>query len=286
VTLPACAEQGRGDTAVLLLHGIGGGAAIWSDAASGTARAIAGAGYRAVAVDLPGYGASAAMGSPDLQTMVDAVRALIRHLDAQRTVLLGHSMGGMVAQELLARDPAAVHGLILACTSASFGRADGAWQAQFVAERLAPLEAGLGMAGMAERLVPGLVAPGAPATALRIATDIMARVPEASYRTALRAIAGFDRRDALAAIAVPTLLLAAEHDRTAPLEVMQRMAARIPGAETLCLGSAGHIANVEQPLAFNDAVVSFLQRHFQAHRGDGPCTSPATRSISPRSSVN
>jgi len=286
VSLPAYEEQGRGDTAVLLLHGVGGGAAIWSDTASGTARAIAGAGYRAVAVDLPGYGASAAMGSPDLQTMVGAVRALIRHLGAQRTVLLGHSMGGMVAQELLARDPAGVHGLVLACTSASFGRADGAWQAQFVADRLAPLEAGLGMAGMAERLVPGLVSPGAPVAALRIAADIMARVPEDSYRTALRAIAGFDRRDALAAIAVPTLLLAAEHDRTAPPELMQRMAARIPGAESLCLGSAGHIANVEQPLAFNDAVLSFLQRHFQAHRGDGPCTSPATRSNSPRSSVS
>ena len=263
-TLPAFDTQGQGDTAVLLLHGIGGGRSIWSDAASGTARAIAQAGFRAVAIDLPGYGDSAALGTPGIDGFVAAVRAVIDRIGARRTALLGHSMGGMVAQELVARSPQGVHGLVLACTSASFGKSDGEWQAQFVAERLAPLDAGLGMPAMAARLVPGLVSPHAPAQALQVAQDVMARVPEATYRAALRAIAGFDRRAALPQIAVPTLLLAAEHDRTAPPEVMQRMAARIPGAEYLCLTQAGHIANVEAAAAFNAAVVSFLRRHFMA----------------------
>lgn len=271
MTLPAFVEQGSGETAVVLLHGIGGGAAIWSDRASGTAHALAAAGYRAVAVDLPGYGASADLGRVDMDGFVAAVRSLVDYLQARRTVLLGHSMGGMVAQACVAGAPpvggegqAAVHGLVLACTTAAFGKAGGAWQAQFVAERLAPLQAGLGMAGMAQRLVPGLVAPGAPAVAVQVATEVMAAVPEATYRAALQAIAGFDGRAALPAIVVPTLLLAAEHDRTAPPEVMQRMAARIPGAEFTCLAGAGHIANVERPAAFNAAVVSFLQRHFPA----------------------
>jgi len=272
VTLAAYSEQGQGDTAVLLLHGIGGGQAIWSDAASGTARAIADAGFRALAIDLPGYGDSAALGAPDMDAFVAAVAAVIEKAAARRTVLLGHSMGGMIAQELVARQPQrgrggstrqAVDGLILACTSALFGKADGDWQAQFLAERLAPLDAGLGMAGMAARLVPGLVSAFAGAAARVVATDVMARVPEPSYRAALRAIAGFDRREALAAIRVPTLLLAAEHDRTAPPEMMQRMAGRIAGAEYLCLAQAGHIANVEAPAAFNATVVSFLQRHFK-----------------------
>jgi pimeloyl-ACP methyl ester carboxylesterase len=90
----------------------------------------------------------------------------------------------------------------------------------------------------------------------------MARVPEATYRQALQAIAGFDRRAALGAIDVPTLVLAGEHDRTAPPAVMQRMADRINGAQYLCLPQAGHIANLEAPGAFNAAVVAFLQRHF------------------------
>ena len=260
MTLPAFSEAGQGGTAVLLLHGIGGGQSMWLDGGSGTANALSQAGYRALAIDLPGYGDSD--GAPDMDSMVQAVLDVAEHIGAARTVLLGHSMGGMVAQEVAARYPQRLNGLILACTSASFGKADGAWQAQFVAERLAPLDAGLGMAGMAQKLVPGLVSPQAPAAALQIAVDVMARVPEATYRSALRAIAGFDRRAALAQIAVPTLLLAAEHDRTAPPEVMQRMAARIAGSSYHCLADAGHIANLEAPAAFNAAVLAFLHRHF------------------------
>ena len=243
---------------ILLLHGIGGGRAIWGDVGSDTVGALRAAGFDAEAIDFPGYGGR--VGEPALDAMVQAV--LNAGLPGQPSVLVGHSMGGLVAQEVVARQPHAVQGLVLACTSASFGKADGDWQARFIAERLAPLDAGLGMAGMADQLVPGLVGPQAPAAARQAARDVMARVPEATYRVALRAIAAFDRRQALAQIRVPTLLLAAEHDRTAPPEVMQRMAARIAGSEYQCLPGAGHIANVEVPAAFNAAVLSFLQRHF------------------------
>ena len=260
MTLPAFSEAGQGGTAVLLLHGIGGGRSIWLDGGSGTANALAQAGYRALAIDLPGYGDSA--GTPEMDSMVQAVLDVADHIGAARTVLLGHSMGGLVAQEVAARHPQRLQGLILTCTSASFGKADGAWQAQFIAERLAPLDAGLGMAAMANRLLPGMVSPQAPAPALQIAIAVMSCVPEATYRTALHAIASFDRRAALAQITVPTLLLAAEHDRTAPPDVMQRMAARIAGSSYHCLAGAGHIANVEAPATFNAAVLAFLHRHF------------------------
>ena len=262
---PAYIEQGHGDNAVLLLHGIGGGASIWGEHGSGTLQAVAEAGYRAVALDFPGYGAAAADGPPEMACLVQAIAATIEQLQARgaaRIVLVGHSMGGMVAQEFVARHADRVHGLVLANTSASFGKPDGDWQARFVAERLAPLDAGLGMVGMAAKLVPGLMAPSAPSRAREMSLAVMAQVPEATYRVALRAIAAFDRRAALAQIYVPTLLLAGELDRTAPPEVMRRMAERVAGSEYLCLPAVGHVANLEQPVAFNAAVVDFLRRHF------------------------
>ena len=268
------AVPGQGETAVLLLHGVGGGRAIWGEGAASLPAALAAAGYRAAALDFPGYGS--APGEPTLDAMVQAAADAVDALGG-RAVLVGHSMGGMVAQELAARHPALVQGLVLACTSARFGQPDGAWQAQFLADRLAPLDAGLGMAGVAARLVPGLVGPQAGGAARAHAAAVMGRVPEATYRVALRAIAGFDRREALARIGVPTLMLAAEHDRTAPPDVMQRMAGRVALAEYLCLAGAGHIANVEAPEAFAAAVLFFLGRHFPVPslQAGPPCTSLA-----------
>ena len=255
------AESGRAQVnrpSMLLLHGIGGGQAIWRD----TLPALAQAGWHARAIDFPGYGLSP--GQPTRAAMAEAVAShLVDLASGAGVVLIGHSMGGMVAQELLATLPdaaARVSGLVLACTSAAFGPDDGDWQAHFIAERLAPLDAGLGMAGMAAQVLAGMVSPQARAGALEAAAAVMAGVPEASYRVALASIVAFDRRAELPQIKLPTLMLAGEHDRTAPAALMQRMAQRVPGAEYHCLLGAGHVANVEQPAAFNAALLDFLQR--------------------------
>lgn len=240
---------------VILLHGIGGGKAIWA----GSLAALAGAGFDAIAVDLPGYGESQRETPGGMPLMAQAVLAAMDKLGLDRAALVGHSMGGLVAQEIAAIAPQRVSALVLACTSPAFGKADGAWQAQFVADRLKPLDAGLGMPGLAAALVPPMLGPAAEPAGVALATRVMAAVPEATYRTVLAAIVAFDRRAALPAIAVPTLCLAGEHDRTAPPKVLRGMADRIPGARYAELAGAGHIANVETPAAFDAVVTAFLQ---------------------------
>ena len=254
----ACDRAGpAGGPPVVLLHGIGGGRAIWR----GSLPALAAAGFDAIAFDLPGYGDSALEPPGGVDAMARAVAAAMQALGLAPAAVVGHSMGGMVAQALAALVPERLRALVLACTSPAFGKPDGDWQARFVRERLAPLDAGGGMAALAAQLVPGMVAPGTPPAAVAEAQAVMARVPEATYRAVLAAIVAFDRRADLPAIGVPTLCLAGAHDRTAPPEVMRRMAERIPGAAYAELAGAGHVANVEQPQAFNDALVAFLRRH-------------------------
>ena len=243
---------------VVLLHGIGGGRAIWSQ----TLQAFAAAGFDTIALDLPGYGGSQAVSPGGLHVIAQAVLQSLDAIGAGRVAVVGHSMGGMVAQTMAGVAPARLGALVLACTSPAFGKADGEWQAGFVRERLAPLDAGLGMAGLAAQLVPGMVAPAASEDAVRAARTVMAAVPEATYRVVLAGIVAFDGRAALPAIAVPTLCLAGALDRTAPPEVMRRMAAHIPGAEFAELAGAGHLANLEQPQAFDEAVTGFLRRRF------------------------
>ncbi|HSW07713.1 alpha/beta fold hydrolase [Aquabacterium sp.] len=244
---------------VLLLHGVGGGREVWRDELSGTGAALAAAGFSALAVDFPGYGLSPGIEPYELSGLARSVEALIRWLEAPPAVLVGHSMGGMVALELAALAPQAVGALVLASTSPAFGKPGGDWQQGFLRSRFAPLDAGLGMAGMAAQLVPAMVAPGLPADRLAAVQALMAAVPEATYRRALAALVAFDRRAALSVITVPTLVLTGEHDTTAAPAVAARMAERIPGAALEIVPGAGHLLTMEQPQAFNTALLRFLQ---------------------------
>ena len=246
---------------VVLLHGIGGGKAQWAPQLD----LLAKHGWRAIAWDMPGYGESA-LPEGDY-TFAELGASLIRLLDALaigRAIVLGHSMGGMVALEAYAQAPERFAGLILACTSPAFGKADGDWQRQFIGERLAPLDAGLGMGEMAARQVPRMMTVAAPADARERAMAIMGAVPEATYRAALRCLVTFDRREVLPRIAVPTLAVAAAEDTQAPPPVMEKMAGRIAGAEFGLLPACGHLANLERPDAFGAVVLEFLERRFGA----------------------
>lgn len=258
MALPAYLEQGKGDTAVFLLHGVGGGKEAWAH----NQPALASHGYRTIAWDMPGYGASLPLASCSNTSLAEALKALIEHAGAKRNVLLGHSMGGMIAQELAALHSALVHGLVLYSTSPAFGKADGAWQQQFLQSRFAPLDQGLGMAGLAGQLVPTMFSPDAEPVRIAEAAALMARVPPHSYRAALSAIVSFNRLAALGDISVPTLCLAGELDQNAPPAVVEKMASRIPGAGYVYLPGVGHIANIEQPDLFNAAVLTFLKQHF------------------------
>jgi len=249
---------------VVLLHGVGGSRASFGDEVSGTARAIAEAGFHAAAVDLPGYGESPSVEPYTMASVAGALGELLDALGAPRVAIVGHSMGGMVAQEFMAlaspAQRARIAALVLMATSPAFGPPGGQWQAEFLAQRLAPLDGGQTMAQIAPGLVMGMASPGAPHEAVARAALIMAAVPEATYRRALAAIADFERREALADLRLPVLCLAGSDDRNAPPLVMRRMAERIAGAEYRLLDGVGHLAHMEAPDAVNAALIDFLRR--------------------------
>jgi len=249
---------------VVLLHGVGGSRESWSDALSGTGSALAEAGFCAVALDLPGYGLSRRVEPYDIGSIaalvLETMWSLRRHC-AARIALVGHSMGGMVAQELVATAPQQFDALVLMATSPAFGRADGAWQAEYLAQRLAPLDEGQGMGRLAAGLCKGMASANASHDVVARAAVLMAAVPEATYRSALHAIVGFDRRAELEAIGVPVLCLAGADDRNAPPPVMQFMAQRIPRAAYRCIAEMGHLAHMEAPQRVNPVLIDFLQTH-------------------------
>lgn len=240
---------------LVLLHGIGGSAAAWAPleaAFAGTARVL---GWNA-----PGYGGRAL---PEELTFEGLAAQLIADLDAfgiEHAVLIGHSFGGMVAQQALKDFPNRVSGAVLTGTSPAFGNPAGDFQKKFVADRLAPLDAGQTLADMAGDMVAAIAGDDPDADGMALARRCMAEVPNETYRAVVELLVTFDRRDNLGAIACPVCLIAGEKDPNAPAAMMERMAGKIPGASFHMIPGAGHLAHLEQPQAFNRLVETFLER--------------------------
>jgi 3-oxoadipate enol-lactonase len=247
--VPSCIAVGANGPAILFLHGIGGDAECFRPQLAHFGRA-----FRAIAWNMPGYGGTHLLPQMNFPALADAVAALLDSSGIARVHLVGHSLGGMIAQEFAVRHPGSLASLTLSGTTAAFGRPDGDFQRNFIRQRLAPLEAGQAMADLAARLV----GPAPDREGMAIALSSMSRVPPETYRAALECVVDFDRRDALPLIAVPTLLIAGGADTTAPAAAMERMAAKIAGARFITIPGAGHLANLEQPAAFNRVLEEFL----------------------------
>ncbi|MBA3773043.1 MAG: alpha/beta fold hydrolase [Ramlibacter sp.] len=253
MSVPSFTVLGDGPT-VLMLHGVGGGHLAFAP----QVETLASSGYRAVAWDMPGYGRSPPIEPYNFKGLAQSCAALIEGLNCGDVTLLGHSMGGMVAQEVAARRPELVNKLILCGTSPAFGKPDGPWQRNFMAERTAALDAGKSMAQLAQLLVPRMVGPGSLPEGVRLATHCMSLVPASTYRRALEAMLAFDRRAELPRIRVPTLVVAGEHDRSAPPAVMKKMADLIAHSTYLQMRGIGHLQNLEAPDDFDTLVLNFL----------------------------
>lgn len=251
--VPDYIEKGSSGEVVLFLHGVGGGARSWVPQIERFSTK-----YRAVAWNMPGYGESIPLENMSFPFLADSLLALLDDRDWEKVHLVGHSMGGMVAQEFAVAQQNRLHSLTLSATSPAFGRRDADFQKSFVEKRLAPLTAGITMSDLATELIGKMMSADADASGRRLAHDCMANVPVEVYRAAIECIITFEQRTNLPNIRVPTLAIAGETDTTAAATMMEKMAAKIPGCRYVCLPKVGHLAYLEDPLAFNSVLSDFL----------------------------
>jgi 3-oxoadipate enol-lactonase len=248
--------------ALVFLHGIGGAARAWRGQLDYFADS-----YHSIAWDMPGYGGSAALSTVSIASLADALGDFLHAAGVEKPVIVGHSIGGMIVQQLLAHDPDIAGAVVLAQTSPAFGKPDGDWQKQFISARLGPLDRGETMVSLAPSLVKELVGDDPDASGMVLARDCMASVPETTYRATMLALMGFDLRHALKEISVPALVLSGSKDNNAPAPMMAKMAGYIPGATYVELEGVGHLANLERPDEFNAVLWDFLM---ESHEISGP----------------
>ena len=240
--------------AFVFIHGVGGAGAAWA-----AQEAYFGTRYNTIGWNVPGYGGKPMLKQMNYETVAAALMKDLDECGAETAIVLGHSFGGMIAQAVVQEYSARVDKLILCGTSSAFGRPDGDFQKKFIADRLAPLEAGKTLADLAPSVMRGFQGDNPDPDGVALAIACMGAVPEETYRTALQMIAGFDMRAGLSKIACPTLLISGEKDTAAPAAMMERMAARIDGAHYQMMPGCGHLMGLEQPAQFNAIIDKFLE---------------------------
>jgi len=251
--VPEHIEKGDGDV-ILFLHGVGGGAYSWMPQLNSFSLK-----YKAAAWNMPGYGKSTWNGDMKFTILADALLLLLDDRGWERVHLVGHSMGGMVAQEFSVNNQDRLLSLTLSATSPAFGNPDGDFQKKFVDARLAPLNNGSTMADLAEELVVTMMSPDADPHGKQLAFDCMSDVSTETYRAAIKCIVSFEQRKNLPHIKVPTLVISGEKDTNAPASMMEKMSTKIPNSRYVCLPGLGHLANLEDPLAFDAALSDFIR---------------------------
>ena len=252
-------EMGDGEP-VVFLHGLGGSRTSWEPQLARLSDA-----FRCIAWDMPGYGVSVPVVPLTFVTIADSVARLLDDAGVDRAHLVGESFGGMHALHTALRHPERVGRLVLANTSPAFGL-DGTDPAAWRAARLAPLDAGLTPADIAEGVLTSIAGPTFGDDALTMRVAGFARIQAAGLRAAVECLPAHDVRERLGAIASPALVVAGGLDTETPVAYSRILTDGLQNAELIVLDGVGHLAVSEVPQTFNRLVRDFLGRG----RGLGP----------------
>lgn len=264
----AISDVGDGDPTLVLIHGLGSYMPVWSRNLAELSRH-----HRVVAIDLPGYGKSAkANFDYSMKFYADVVEAVIDSLQLKHVVLVGHSMGGQIALTHALRYPGRAEKLVLVAPAGfeRFGKGEGAWLAAAVEKdvvKATPPEAvwanvAVNFYSMPDeakfmaidrlRVIGG---PDFDAYAYAVSRSVYAMVHEPVL-------------DRLHEIHVPALIVFGADDGLIPNPILHGGTTRavaeagrraLPDARLVIVPRAGHMVQVEEPAAFDAAVLDFLK---------------------------
>ena len=241
---------------VVLIHGYPFNRSLWTEQIPALS-----SGHRIIAPDLRGFGDSDA--SPDTSTMnrlAADVAELMDHLEIPRATIGGLSMGGYVALAFYKQFPSRVRALVLADTRA---QADTKEAKQTRAQQ-AEKALSEGMAGLADAMLPKLLAPETVSKRpeiVKFVRDMMLQTKPEGAAAALRGMAEReDQTELLPKISVPTLILVGSEDAITPVVDSEKMHEAIGSSTLVVLDHAGHVSNVERAQQFNDALLHFLSQ--------------------------
>jgi 3-oxoadipate enol-lactonase len=244
-------DVGHGPSAVVLLHAFPLHGGMWAGQVEALSKR-----HRVVVPDYRGLGKSTpAPAVSEMALLAEDVRALLAHLRIERAGVAGLSMGGYLAFELFRQAPGLFRGLALCDTKAGADTPEGAAGRETFA-RSALTQ---GLHWVADQMVPKLLKPSPDPAAVAEVRRLIGDGTPVGVAEAQRGMARRpDSGPTLATIACPTLVVVGDEDGLTPPPEAEKLVAGIRGASLARIPGAGHLPNIEQPAAFNEALAGFL----------------------------
>ncbi|GIW07723.1 MAG: 3-oxoadipate enol-lactonase [Dehalococcoidia bacterium] len=238
-------------TPMLFVHGLGVDHTVWIEQLPWFARQ-----RPVLLVDTRGHGRSDKRLDAEYGIDVHAadLTALVRHLGLEPVIIVGTSMGGLIAQQIAASRPEMVRALVLVSTWAE--RPSDLDLAEILARFDAAPDLETYYRPVIERTHPLTTDPAI----LRRILDLTSHHPRETARAGTIATFSYHDPDAAAAIRVPTLVVVGEEEQVAAPERSARLLELIRGSRLSVIHGAGHAPYLEAPQAFNQAVTEFLER--------------------------
>ena len=256
--------DGSGGIPIVLLHGIGSNAQSFVPLMQEFEERFA-----ALAWDAPGYGASQplAVDWPDASDYAAALNQLLAHLRLSRCVLVGHSLGALVAARFALVSPSRVAALFLVSPALGHGTEKGSTLPPAVSARIQELDR-LGEEKFAAARAPGLIADAASRPdVLQMVERAMAAVRRPGYDQAARLLAGGRLLEDAAKVNVPTAVLVGAQDRITPPANARRVFDALRGSSHVYreIADAGHAVCQEQPAEVARAIAEIVETKANAH---------------------
>jgi pimeloyl-ACP methyl ester carboxylesterase len=235
----------------VLVHGYLGGSGQWeAELAHFSDR------FDVIAPDLPGFAGAADLPPADrIATFAGAIRDLLDSLDLSRVNLVGHSMGGMIVQELAATRPDLVDKLILYGTGPLGLMPDRFETLQISRDRIRQD----GVEQTIRRIGATWFLRGQHAAGFEIVAGLGAQASEQAALAGLDAMATWDGRDQLVRLLMPTLVLWGDSDRSYRWPQVETLWRSLPDASLAVIPGTAHAVHLEKPALFHAIVADFLE---------------------------
>jgi 3-oxoadipate enol-lactonase len=249
----AYSDEGQGPP-VVFLHAFPLNRTMWAPQVAGLSDR-----YRVVTIDLRGHGESdAPMWRYTLDQFADDVNGLLEHLSIVRATFVGLSMGGYILFALYRTHLELVHALVLADTRATADTPD----AKVARFSMAQIAYRRGASAIADLMLPKLLSPAACENRADLREHVRTIITGNQTSGIVGDLMAMEERPdstpLLSTISVPALVIAGGEDLASPPEEVEGMAKQIPGSTFVQIPQAGHLSNMENPGAFNAALLSFL----------------------------